>query len=70
MKKAEVKNEKEKLKKAMLGVAQEKESKLFEKVKFDLMSESSMSSIATTPKLDKQAEGYEKLLIKLEGDVR
>jgi hypothetical protein len=46
-------------------------TKLFEKVKFDLMSEqSSVASLTTQPKLDKQALGYEEMLIKLENDVR
>ena len=53
-----------------------KESRLFEKVKMDLLSstQSSLASLQDDPekqkKLDKQADGYEKMLIKLEGDVR
>lgn len=57
-----------------------KESKLFEKVRYELMTnQSSQASLHNnkdstreneTVKLDKQAEGYEKLLIKLESDIR
>lgn len=60
------------------------ESKLFDKVKYELISnQSSQASLkpereeepadkdtGKEKKLDKQAEGYEKMLIKLEGDIR
>ena len=52
-------------------------TRLFEKIKVDLVSDS-LSSLTSlkqadpkmTEKLDKQAEGYEQMLIKLEADVR
>ena len=53
---------------------QKKESRLFEKVKMDLLSSSQSSLASLDPekqkKMDKQAAGYEKMLIKLEADVR
>ena len=57
MRQAHIKQEKEKLKQAMRGNEKESpKSKLFEKVKFDLLSEqSSVASLTTLPKLDKQA---------------
>ena len=61
IKKSQIKEEKEKLKKAMMGKEKEApKSKLFDKVKFDLLSEqSSVASLTTQPKLDKQAHSYE-----------
>ena len=55
IKKSQIKEEKEKLKQAMMGNEKEAtKSKLFEKVKFDLLSEqSSVASLTTQPKLDK-----------------
>jgi hypothetical protein len=45
----------------MMGKEKEApKSKLFDKVKFDLLSEqSSVASLTTQPKLDKQAHSYE-----------
>jgi hypothetical protein len=72
LRKAKMKDEKDKLKKTMLGNTKEEkpQTKLFEKVKFDLLSDHSSSVTSLQPKLDKQAEGYEQMLIKLENDVR
>jgi hypothetical protein len=72
LRKAKMKDEKDKLKKTMLGNAKEEkpQTKLFEKVKFDLLSDHSSSVTSLQPKLDKQAEGYEQMLIKLENDIR
>ena len=71
---AQMQDEKEKLKQAMRGSEEKSktQTQLFEKVKFDLLSshDSSCASLTTQPKLDKQAQGYEQMLIKLENDVR
>lgn len=77
LRKAQIQMEKERLKS---NKRQPKESKLFEKVRYELMTnQSSQASLHNNKdstrenesvKLDKQAEGYEKLLIKLESDIR
>ena len=82
---AQIKEEKEALKRSLRkdGDGRRFESKLFEKVKHELLSnQSSQASLrpekdaednqdsGPAPKLDKQAEGYEKMLIKLEADIR
>jgi hypothetical protein len=54
--KAKIQDEKEKLKKTMLGNNKDEkpQTRLFEKVKFDLLSEqSSVTSLHAQPKLDK-----------------
>ena len=83
---AQMKEEKEALKRSLRKGQEQKrfESKLFDKVKYELVSnQSSQASLklgkeeepiekdtGKDKKLDKQAEGYEKMLIKLEGDIR
>jgi hypothetical protein len=53
IRKSQMQDEKEKLKQAMRGT-EKNQSKLFEKVKFDLLSEqSSVTSLTSPPKLDK-----------------
>ena len=78
-----MKEEKEALKRSLVKGKDPKknETKLFDKVKYDLISQSSQASLkpenqdsnekdGKDTKLDKQAEGYEKMLIKLESDIR
>ena len=86
MRQARIKEEKEALKRSLRkdGDSKKFESKLFDKVKYELISnQSSQASLrpdrdgaeenlesGQAKKLDKEAEGYEKMLIKLEGDIR
>lgn len=86
MRQARIKEEKEALKRSLRkdGDSKKFESKLFDKVKYELISnQSSQASLRPdrdgaeenleswqAKKLDKVAEGYEKMLIKLEGDIR
>jgi hypothetical protein len=76
-----MKEEKEALKRSLKQGKDHKknETKLFDKVKYDLLSNQSsqaslrpdnQDSAGKDIKLDKQAEGYEKMLIKLESDIR
>ena len=79
-----MKEEKEALKRSLVKGKDPKktQTKLFDKVKYDLISnQSSQASLkpdgqdpndkdGKDTKLDKQAEGYEKMLIKLESDIR
>lgn len=83
-----IKDEKEQLKSSLrndLQLAQRTQTKLFDKVRYELISNQSSQASFKPPssiendeggpahdqkKLDKQAEAYEKMLIKLEADVR
>ena len=89
IRKAKLKEEKDNLKKKVTKErAQTCNTKFFDKLKHELLSNDSRSSLAPmkdkngkeivsekgqerlNQKLDKQAQGYQELLIKLEGDVR
>lgn len=82
IRKAKLKEEKDNLKKKVTKErAQTCNTKFFDKLKHELLSNDSQSSFdvgtekgqerrAYCANLDKQARGYQELLIKLEGDVR
>ena len=74
LRKAKLKEERERLKEKIKDKnrSRSRQTKLFDKVKCELLSSTSQASLRNEDKtqIDKEVAGYEKMLVKLEGDIR